>query len=70
MGWWGLDAHRHPGGPAVAYYAAEGRSDKTDALTALIAAAKEKIRAEWPDGEEQIKVANHRIQDLEDAKKA
>ena len=34
-----------------AYYAAEGRSDKTDALTALIAAAKEKIRAEWPDGE-------------------
>ena len=34
------------------YYAAEGRTDKTDALTALIAAAKEKIRAEWPDGEE------------------
>ena len=33
------------------YYAAEGRTDKTDALTALIAAAKEKIRAEWPDGE-------------------
>lgn len=31
------------------YYAAEGRADKTDALTALIAAAKEKIRAEWPD---------------------
>lgn len=31
------------------YYAAEGRTDKTDALTALIAAAKEKIRAEWPD---------------------
>lgn len=36
-----------------AYYAAEGHTDKTDALTALIAAAKEKIRAEWPDGEEQ-----------------
>lgn len=35
------------------YYAAEGRSDKTDEITALIAAAKEKIRAEWPDGEEQ-----------------
>lgn len=34
------------------YYAAEGRTDKTDALTALIAEAKEKIRAEWPDGEE------------------
>lgn len=32
-----------------AYYAAEGRSDKTDALTALIAAAKERIRAQWPD---------------------
>lgn len=31
------------------YYAAEGRTDKTDALTALIAAAKEKIRAQWPD---------------------
>ena len=33
------------------YYAAEGRSDKTDALTALIAAAKEKIRAQWPEKE-------------------
>ena len=53
-----------------AYYAAEGNTAKTDAITALIAAAKEKIRAEWPDGEEQMKVANHRIQDLEDAKKA
>lgn len=31
------------------YYAAEGRTDKTDALTALIAAEKEKIRAQWPD---------------------
>ena len=34
-----------------AYYAAEGRSDKTDALTALIAAAKAKIRAQYPDEE-------------------
>lgn len=34
------------------YYAAEGNTAKTDALTAIIAAAKEKIRAEWPDGEE------------------
>ena len=34
-----------------AYYAAEGRTDKTDALTALIAAAKEKIRAQYPDDE-------------------
>lgn len=32
-----------------AYYAAEGRSDKTDALTALIAAAKAEIRAKYPD---------------------
>ena len=32
-----------------AYYAAEGRSDKTDELTALIAAAKYSIRAKWPD---------------------
>ena len=32
-----------------AYYAAEGRTDKTDVLTALIAVAKEKIRAQWPD---------------------
>lgn len=31
------------------YYAAEGRTDKTDALTALIAKAKERIRAQWPD---------------------
>ena len=34
-----------------AYYAAEGRSDKTDALTALIAAAKAEIRAQYPDEE-------------------
>ena len=34
-----------------AYYAAEGRSDKTDALTALIAAAKASIRAQWPEKE-------------------
>ena len=32
-----------------AYYAAEGRTDKTDALTALIAAAKAEIRAKYPD---------------------
>lgn len=32
-----------------AYYAAEGRSDKTDALTVLIAAAKASIRERWPD---------------------
>ena len=32
-----------------AYYAAEGRSDKTDALTVLIAAAKAEIRAKYPD---------------------
>lgn len=31
------------------YYAAEGNADKTDALTALIAAAKYSIRAKWPD---------------------
>lgn len=34
-----------------AYYAAEGRTDKTDALTALIAAAKADIRAQYPDEE-------------------
>lgn len=34
-----------------AYYAAEGRIDKTEQLTALIAAAKADIRAKWPDGE-------------------
>ena len=50
-----------------AYYAAEGRSDKTDELTALIAAAKQRIRAKYPD-EEVTGVANHRIQDLESAK--
>lgn len=33
------------------YYAAEGRTDKTDELTALIAAAKASIRAQWPDEE-------------------
>lgn len=32
-----------------AYYAAEGRTDKTDKLTALIAAAKASIRAQYPD---------------------
>ena len=31
------------------YYAAEGRTDKTDALTALIAAAKAEIREKYPD---------------------
>ena len=34
-----------------AYYAAEGNTAKTDAITALIAAAKEKIRAQYPDEE-------------------
>ncbi|MDO5765114.1 MAG: hypothetical protein Q4P84_05390 [Elusimicrobiales bacterium] len=34
-----------------AYYAAERRTDRTEQLTALIAAAKESIRAKWPDGE-------------------
>ena len=34
-----------------AYYAAEGRTDKTDALTALIAAAKQSIREQYPDEE-------------------
>ena len=34
-----------------AYYAAEGRTDKTDALTALIAAAKAYIRKQYPDEE-------------------
>ena len=33
------------------YYAAEGRTDKTDALTALIAAAKADIRKQYPDEE-------------------
>ena len=32
-----------------AYYAAEGRKDKTDELTALIAAAKSNIRVQYPD---------------------
>ena len=31
------------------YYAAEGRTDKTDKLTALIAAAKQAIREQYPD---------------------
>ena len=31
-----------------AYYAAEGRKDKTDELTALIAAAKSNIRVQYP----------------------
>lgn len=35
-----------------AYYAAEGRTDKTDALTALIASAKAEIRKQYPDKEE------------------
>lgn len=35
-----------------AYYAAEGRTDRMDALTALIAATKASIRAQWPDKEE------------------
>ena len=34
-----------------AYYAAEGDTAKTDALTALIAKAKADIRAEWPEEE-------------------
>lgn len=34
-----------------AYYAAEGNAAKTDALTALIAAAKAEIRGKWPDKE-------------------
>ena len=33
------------------YYAAEGRTDKTDALTVLIAAAKAEIRGKWPEKE-------------------
>ena len=32
-----------------AYYAAEGRSDKTDALTALISKAKRTIREQYKD---------------------
>lgn len=31
------------------YYAAEGRTDKTDKLTELIAEAKQTIRTQWPD---------------------
>lgn len=31
------------------YYAAEGRTDKTDVLTALIASAKQAIREQYPD---------------------
>lgn len=34
------------------YYAAEGNTDKTDELTALIAAAKAEIRERWPEKEE------------------
>ena len=37
-----------------AYYAAEGRSDKTDALTVLIAAAKASIRERWPDKDTEV----------------
>ena len=33
------------------YYAAEGNADKTDALTALIGAAKQSIRGQYPDEE-------------------
>ena len=33
------------------YYAAEGDTDKTDALTALIAEAKASIREQYPDSE-------------------
>ena len=33
------------------YYAAEGNTDKTDALTALIAEAKASIREQYPDEE-------------------
>lgn len=33
------------------YYAAEGNTEKTDALTALIAAAKADIRKQYPDEE-------------------
>ena len=32
-----------------AYYAAEGRTDKTDALASLIAEAKQSIREQYPD---------------------
>lgn len=35
-----------------AYYAAEGNTAKTDALTVLIAEAKASIRAQWPEKEE------------------
>ena len=34
-----------------AYYAAEGNTEKTDALTALIAAEKQSIRGQYPDEE-------------------
>lgn len=34
------------------YYAAEGNTAKTDALTALIAAAKSSIREQYPDEDE------------------
>lgn len=33
------------------YYAAEGNTEKTDELTALIAAAKQTIREQYPDKE-------------------
>ena len=33
------------------YYAAEGNTDKTDALTAMIAEAKASIREQYPDSE-------------------
>lgn len=36
------------------YYAAEGRTDKTDSLTALIAEAKASIREQYPDEEVQV----------------
>lgn len=36
-----------------AYYAAEGNTEKVDALTALIAEAKAGIRAKYPDNEEE-----------------
>ena len=36
------------------YYAAEGRTDKTDALTVLIAEAKASIREQYPDEEVNV----------------
>ena len=36
------------------YYAAEGRTDKTDELTALISAAKASIRERWLDKETEV----------------